>query len=356
MEYPSLDKPIAGAFRFNTDSSQLEIYDGNQWTGVVSDSPEQEIGGTRGFVFGGYANAPVSAYGEIDYFNLETTGDLLDFGDLGPTGGRNAASSSRTRAVIYWANAPAKNTIEYITVSTTGDAIDFGDATSQNNVQGSCSDRTRSCYFGGVANNPDGSGSGPYARSNHIDYVTISTTGSTQDFGDLTQENSNHHGAASPTRGLIVGGANGPTAGNRHNTIDYLTISTLGNAADFGDLTENSSHNAAASNAVRAIRASGIDATPSTTCKNTMDYWQIASLGNAVDFGDMLVSVLGRAVSASPTRMAMCCGGTPSSPYNINNCEYVQIATTGNSIDFGDGVQAAGLEGPKGASNGHGGL
>ena len=47
MEYPSLDKPKAGAFRFNTDSSQMEIYDGNQWTGVVSDSPELQTGGTR---------------------------------------------------------------------------------------------------------------------------------------------------------------------------------------------------------------------------------------------------------------------------------------------------------------------
>ena len=54
MEYPSLDKPKAGATRFNTDSSQLEIYDGNQWTGVLATSPEQQTGGTRGIVAGGY--------------------------------------------------------------------------------------------------------------------------------------------------------------------------------------------------------------------------------------------------------------------------------------------------------------
>ena len=44
MEYPSLDKPKAGATRFNTDNNQLEIYDGNQWTGVVSTSPELQTG------------------------------------------------------------------------------------------------------------------------------------------------------------------------------------------------------------------------------------------------------------------------------------------------------------------------
>ena len=47
MEYPSLDTPTAGAFRFNTDSDQLEIYDGNQWTGVLATSPELQTGGTR---------------------------------------------------------------------------------------------------------------------------------------------------------------------------------------------------------------------------------------------------------------------------------------------------------------------
>ena len=346
----------SGSIRFNTDSSKMEIYNGEKWWEIDSTSPAEQTGGTRGFSFGGYANSPVSAYGDIDYFNMETTGDLLDFGDLGPTGGRSAASSSRTRSVIYWANAPAKNTIEYITVSSTGDAIDFGDATSQNNAQGSCSDRTRSCYFGGVANNPDGSGSGPYARSNHIDYITIAATGNAVDFGDLTQANSNHHGAASQTRGLVVGGATGPAAANRHNTIEYFTISTLGNAADFGDLTGPASHLGAGSNSVRALRASAIDTTPSTTPVNTIDYWQIATLGNAVDFGDMISTVGTRAVSASPTRLVMCAGSTPSSPYNINNCEYVQIATTGNGVDFGDTTQAAGYEGPKGTSNGHGGL
>ena len=29
----------AGAIRFNIDSSQMEIYDGNQWTGIVATSP-----------------------------------------------------------------------------------------------------------------------------------------------------------------------------------------------------------------------------------------------------------------------------------------------------------------------------
>ena len=90
MEYPSLDKPIAGAFRFNTDSSQLEIYDGNQWTGVLATSPEQQTGGTRGMTAAG---SEPGAADHIDYWNIATTGNAADFGDRSQTAGYNASTS-----------------------------------------------------------------------------------------------------------------------------------------------------------------------------------------------------------------------------------------------------------------------
>ena len=34
----------AGAIRFNTDLSQMEIYDGNQWTGILATSTVQQTG------------------------------------------------------------------------------------------------------------------------------------------------------------------------------------------------------------------------------------------------------------------------------------------------------------------------
>ena len=49
----SLDTAKAGAIRFNTDNNQMEIYDGNQWTGVLATSPNQQTGGTRGLIMGG---------------------------------------------------------------------------------------------------------------------------------------------------------------------------------------------------------------------------------------------------------------------------------------------------------------
>ena len=77
MEYPSLDTPTAGATRFNTDSSQLEIYDGNQWAEVLATSPELQTGGTRGLYAGGTSSDV------IDYAN--TNRAVLEYSIAGLT-------------------------------------------------------------------------------------------------------------------------------------------------------------------------------------------------------------------------------------------------------------------------------
>ena len=66
---------------------------------------------------------------------------------------------------------------------------------------------------------------------NTIDFITISTQGDAVDFGDSTQatEANNTSTVSSRTRGLYAGGqSNG-------DTIDFVNIETTGNATDFGD-------------------------------------------------------------------------------------------------------------------------
>ena len=54
------------------------------------------------------------------------------------------------------------------------------------------------------------------------------------DFGDLTNAQTRFGGLLnSPVRGIIGGGEGSPA--NR-NTLDYITIASTGNAVDFGDL------------------------------------------------------------------------------------------------------------------------
>ena len=82
--------------------------------------------------------------------------------------------------------------------------------------------------------------------TNIIEYVTIATTGNTADFGDLTQARTFCKGSGcSPTRGVWAGGAT-PT---RVNTIDYVEIATTGNAVDFGDIITATNEGGGMSNA-----------------------------------------------------------------------------------------------------------
>ena len=78
-EHPSLETATSGSIRFNTDSSKLEIYNGNQWWEIDATSPEFQTGGTRGLFGGG--ESP-SLQDRIDFINVDSTGDAADFGDL----------------------------------------------------------------------------------------------------------------------------------------------------------------------------------------------------------------------------------------------------------------------------------
>ena len=67
--------------------------------------------------------------------------------------------------------------------------------------------------------------------SNVIDYVTISTTGNSTDFGNLiTARGRQPSGFGNHIRGCVAGGNGAPA---RLNSIEYITIATTGNASDF---------------------------------------------------------------------------------------------------------------------------
>jgi len=75
---------------------------------------------------------------------------------------------------------------------------------------------------------------GGYGASNVLDYIDITSTGNATDFGDLlaAQDWLSSTGVSNQTR-LCWAGGNSP----KSNVIQYVTVSTTGNATDFGDLT-----------------------------------------------------------------------------------------------------------------------
>ena len=337
MEHPSFDKPTAGATRFNTDSSHLEIYDGNQWTTILSTSPEQQTGGTRGLVGGGYDGG--SYIKNIDYFNVESTGNAEDFGDMQNTSGWLGALADRTRG-IFLADGSAgggEDNCSYVTISTLGNAQTFGNLT------------TTHTYFSGLADRTRGVRGGGYSSTDTIDYCTIQSTGDFIDFGNLTASRLTHGcGVSSPTRGVWGGGDLYNPSTNATNTVDYITISTTGNASDFGDLTVARKAVAGCANATRGVWSGGYN----PTYVNTMDYLTLATLGNAIDFGDSTWTGAYKSGASSPTRGTWSGGRIPGD--RRNTIDYSQIMSRGNSTDFGDLV--SNHDGAGSCSNGHGGL
>ena len=223
---------------------------------------------TRG-VFGGGASPGASV---IDYVTMITAGSSLNFGNLNLARQGLAACSSSTRGV-FGGGSPNTNTMDFITIATTGNATDFGDLTVARYGLAACSSSTRG-VFGGGAN--------PTVVST-IDYVNIATIGNAVSFGSLSQSRQGLASCSSSTRGLFGGGYGSAPTPATVNTIDYITIASTGSATDFGDLTSTYRFLAACSSSTRGVFGGGYSAS------NVIQYVTIATTGNALDFGDLTV-------------------------------------------------------------------
>ena len=341
----SASPPTAGAFRYNTDSSQLEIYDGNQWTGVLSTSPEQQTGGTRAMSVAG--EGPGGATSNIQLINMASTGNSVQSNGAYYAGKTYlGGTSSRTRAVFFGGYSTVDD-IYYNEIASDGNSIDFGNLTSARWGVAGASNGVRGLAMGGTL------GPGTVtAGENFIEYVTISSTGDSKDFGDLNYEPGAGYAVNSPTRAICYGGYD-DVANAASTNMSYVTTSTLGNAADFGNLSDSGVYlTNGCCNAVRGIRFGGYASTAGIR-RNTIEYVQLATLGDMIDFGDLTQITSNAGSASSPTR-GINMGGTEGP--NILQCiDYIQIMTTGNAIDFGD-MSAYPIKNNVGVSNGHGGL
>mgnify|MGYP001347026164 CR=1 FL=1 len=221
---------------------------------------------------------------------------------------------------------PSCNIIDYVTITTLGNSNDFGDLIQAGTVHGAAASRTRGLFYG---NN-----GGHTGATTSIDYITISSTGNAADFGDSSESRggSGDKGCASQTRGLFGGGATySPTSFK--DTIDYVTIASTGNAKDFGNLTTARSSIASLASSTRGVWGGGYN--PSNL--NVIDYVTITTTGDATDFGDM-AGVHDRPTACANSTRGLFMGG--QNPNILNTIQYITIATKGDASDFGDLTQA----------------
>ena len=362
-ERPSDCEP--GSLRFNTDSAKLEYFKGNTigWTeieasnvetgGLSGSSGSIDGTGTRAIFAGGYApsgTTPNAALDTADVLTIETLGDATDFGNLSSNRTSTASAADATRAFILGGVGPLAsqystvvNIIEFCTFSSLSDYVDFGDLSSetQGNMAG-FSDKTRAVTAGGG-----------YGYTNAMEYITMQSSGNSVDFGDLaiTNKIGTAGGLSSSTRGYILGGGRylAPDTAS-FNTIQVVTISTTGDATDFGDMLYANYSHGAGSNATRGVKGGGYG--PNYTSR--IEFLTLSSSGNSVYFGELAMGGGSQKQgAASPTRFVIGGGYVAPTPF-VNSLNFVQIATTGDATDFGDLSSARRNLG--GCSNNHGGL
>jgi len=301
----------------------------------------------RGLFGGGYTTVPsAAALNTIFLVEIQSLGNSSDFGDLNKAacwGGSMCASS--TRGLHAGGTTPTNlDSIDFVTIANTANAQDFGNLTSGRGYTSAASNQTRGLVGGGR-------GGSPVAPLDSIDLITIATLGNASDFGDLSNVRMGAGALASPTRALFIGGSNSPaTPSTFYASIDRVEIATVGDASDFGDLTAGTRHYmGCASSTTRGLIGGG-SINPARV--NNIEFVTIASDGNSTDFGDLLDDREHAAATSNGSR-AIWAGGV--SPYR-NSIEFVTIATTGNAQDFGDIADQTSYAYASGTSDSHGGL
>ena len=225
--------------------------------------------------------------------------------------------------------------IDFINISTMGNSVRFGDMTEHQGLMDAASSSTRMVTSGGY-NSSFGGGA-----VMDIQYVTMASEGNTIDFGDQTQATYGTGASSSSTRALIMGGNRMPNnspfndGNDGNNTICTIEIATIGNAIDFGDLSARRGYPGACGDPVRMVIFGGYNnAVGSPYGLKTSDTVIYASHGNGVDFGEASHGGSNKAGSNS-TRGIW--GGTSGGGNTYTNIMYtISIQSLGDSVDFGD--------------------
>ena len=172
----------------------------------------------------------------------------------------------------------------------------------------------RAIFFGGWA---------PGGGNNIIDFVEVTTTGNATDFGDMT---SARYGGSAFSDGVRAGMY---VATSPVTAIDYVHVSTTGNAADFGDATVARLYSFGASTKTKGYSAGG--RTPSLS--DVIEFVTVASVGNGTDFGDLHA---GQEKAGSGNNHVRALYGGGAAPSNTNAIGFYELTSSGNSVDFGD--------------------
>ena len=185
-----------------------------------------------------------------------------------------------------------------------------------------------------------------------MEQFEITKGGTVTDFGDLSvvrgsgSGNTNSHGGLNEgyqgtrIRPIPRGGGAGQrglqageiSAGT--DVMDFINIASTGNATDWGNLSAANANGGATASETRYVTNGN------NTASLDMNYVEFASKGNTALFGDLTVRRYLGGTGGNKTRGIMYSGFNPDNTRGdtaeINVIDYITIATAGNATDFGD--------------------
>lgn len=222
---------------------------------------------------------------------------------------------------LFSGNAVGPSTqIDYVIISTLGSTSNFGSLTVARGTSGAFASSVRGVFSGGDTSNNAGS-----TPSSVIDYVIMANLSNAINFGNLTIGRNFTGGCSNATIGLTCGSYSGATY---PSSCDQVTIATAANATNFGNFLFGASGLAGCASTTRGLF--GMGASGSGT---QIGYYTFASASTATTFGTLAVSRSNGAGASNATRGLFAGGNTGS---NFANIDFVTIATTGNATNFGN--------------------
>ena len=155
-------------------------------------------------------------------------------------------------------------------------------------------------------------------------------------------------------RGIVGGGRNNPSPAVAELTIDMHEIATTGDAVDFGDLMNpnTGAKGGGFGSASRAILAGGFHPSPVSAVLTQIQYVVMSSGGGANDFGDLRIAKNGITPASNDTRGILQGGATPDYTSEMSS---INIQSLGNDSNFGSHLEGA-IRNGAAAQNGTRGL
>ena len=182
------------------------------------------------------------------------------------------------------------------------------------------------------------SGSGysiPTSDLSTMEYITIASLGNAQDFGNLINDPRDPASFSSHVRGFAAGG-DPPPDSSVSDVIQYFTIASEGNAIDFGNLTDDRRSCSGNSSSTRGIVAGGYDDQSSANV-NVIDYVEMSTVGNALDFGDLTRTERANSGGSNGVRALFAGGwGSPGTSTVSKEISMIEIASKGDAVNFGE--------------------